>query len=66
MKKINDIILKISLGIMLICGLWSTIYEYLIWNKSIVPDWLDNIFMIPGWISIALIIITLIIDKKLK
>ena len=66
MKKINDLIMKICLGVIMPVGLFGVIYEYLIWDKSIVPEWLYWSFWISGWIALIGLIITLVIDKKQK
>lgn len=66
MKKMNDIFMTISIFIVTIVGIFGFIYEYVIWDKSIVPDWLFNAFSIPGYIALAILIITFILQKRIK
>lgn len=66
MKKINDIFMTISIFIVAIVGIFGFIYEYIIWDKSIVPDWLFNTFAIPGYIALAILVITFILQKRIK
>lgn len=66
MKKATDVIMAISICIVTIVGIFGFIYEYLIWDKSIVPKWLFNSFAIPGYIALTALIITFILQKKSK
>ena len=66
MKKINDIFMTISIFIVTIVGIFGFIYEYIIWDKSIVPGWLFNSFSITGYIALATLIITFILQKRIK
>lgn len=65
-KKINDILLKIFAIALVPAGLFGVIYEYVIWDKSIVPDWLYWGWFIFGWVALIGLILTLVIDKKQK
>lgn len=65
-KKVNDILLKIFAIALVPTGLFGVIYEYVIWDKSTVPDWLYLGWFVFGWVALIGLIITLIIDKKLK
>ena len=65
-KKINDIFFKIFAFALVPSGLFGVIYEYAIWDKSIVPDWLYWGWFVFGWVALIGLIVTLYIDKKLK
>ena len=65
-KKVNDIILKIFAIALVPTGLFGVIYEYVIWDKSTVPDWLYWGWFVYGWVALIGLIIILIIYKKLK
>ena len=60
MKKINDIFMTISIFIVTIVGIFGFIYESIIW------DWLFNTFAIPGYIALAILVITFILQKRIK
>ena len=64
--KINDVIMAVSIFVVIVSGIFCFVYDYVIWDKSIVPDWLFDCFAIPGWIAFAVMLVTLIIDKKSK
>ncbi len=66
MKKINNLLMTISMIVVLIVGVFGFIYDYLIWDKSILPVWMFDAFAIPGYIALAVLIITLILQKKLN
>lgn len=62
----NGIFLNIFAIALVPSGMFGVIYEYIIWDKSIVPDWLYWGWFIFGWVALIGLIITLVIDKKLK
>ena len=69
MKKWRDLkcVLEILLWpIVTICGVFGFIYDYLIWDKSIVPDIVYNAFAIPGYITLATLGVIYLIDYKKK
>lgn len=57
--------MKVSFLILCLGGAFGVIYDLFIWNKSIVPEWLFNIFLISGIVSLVVSIVTYFIDKKL-
>ena len=66
MKRMNDIFMTVSIFIVTIVGILGFIYEYIVWDKSIVPDWLFNSFAIIGYIALAILIVTFILQKRIK
>ena len=69
MKKWRDLkcVLKIlSFPFVVICGVFGFIYDYLIWDKSIVPEIVFNCIMIPGYIALATLGVICLIDYKKK
>lgn len=56
--------MKVSLLILCLCGAFGVIYDFFIWDKSVVPDWLFNLVFIIGIISLAVLIVTYSINEK--
>lgn len=64
MKNFFNILFYISICVVVISGIFGFIYDYLIWDKSVVPDYIFNIFCIPGNICLMYIIIRYFFQKK--
>lgn len=53
MKKIADVFYYIALFIFMVSSIFCFIYEYLIWDKSTIPDYFFNLFLVPGLICLS-------------
>lgn len=53
MKKIAGVFYYIALFIVMVSGSFGFIYEYFIWDKSTIPDYIFNLFVIPGLICLS-------------
>lgn len=52
--------------IALIAGAFELVYECLIWDKSIVPDWMLATVTIAGYVAMAILIVIYLIQEKKK
>lgn len=48
MKKLAKVLFYFALTILVLCSIYSSIYEYLIWDKSTVSDFSFNLILIIG------------------
>ena len=53
MKKYADALFYISVVVVMISGFFGIIYEYLIRDKSIVPQYIFDLFTVPGYVCMA-------------
>lgn len=65
-SKLKGIILISLIVVALIAGAFELIYEYFIWNKSIVPNWMLATVAISGYVSMAILIVIFLIQEKKK
>ena len=64
--KLKGYILISLIVIALIAGAFELIYEFLIWDKAIVPDWMLVAVTITGYVAMALLIVMYLIQEKKK
>lgn len=53
MKKNLKVFYYIALFIFMVSGAFCFIYEYFIWDRSAIPDYIVNLFQIPGLICLS-------------
>ena len=61
-----DVIFIIGIIMIFIAGTLGTIYEYFIWDKSVIPSLVTNLTMIIGYLGLAVVIVWYIWQKKQK
>ncbi len=57
MQKLFEVLNYISIVIVVICGAFGVVYEYLLWDRSWIPDALYNTVFVLGYISVAYIVV---------
>ncbi|MDY0339280.1 MAG: hypothetical protein WCY80_03710 [Candidatus Izemoplasmatales bacterium] len=62
-NKIINALFILSLIILVPIGIWGLIYEYFIFDKSIIPSQVYNITMIIGYSSLFGLILSVLLDK---
>lgn len=62
-NKVINILFTISIMILIPSAIWGLIYEYLIFDKSIIPSQVYNITMIIGYSFLFGLILSVILDK---
>ncbi len=65
-KKITDSLLYVSAIIVMIAGVWGIVYEYIILDKSVVPDLVFSVFFISGYAGLIYIIIWIFFNSRRK
>ena len=65
-EKLMNITFMIGIILVFVTGTWGIIYEYVIWDKSFVPEIIFILTWVLGYIGIALIIIWYFWQKKKK
>lgn len=65
-EKMMNLLFVIGIVLVFIIGTWGIIYEYIILNKSIIPEMIFIISCITGYIGIIFIIIWYFWQKKHK
>ena len=64
-KLINSIFI-IGMILVFITGVWGIIYEYVIWDKSFIPEAIFTTTCILGYIGFAFMILGYFLYKKKK
>ena len=64
-KLINSIFI-IGMSLIFITGVWGIIYEYVIWDKSFIPEAIFTTTFILGYIGFAFMILGYFLNKKKK
>ncbi len=62
-NKILNFLFFIFLFVVILAAILGMVYEYLIWDKSIIPDIIFNLVLIIGYISLAALLVGIILDK---
>ncbi len=62
-NKILNFLFFIFLFVVILAAILGMVYEYLIWDKSIIPDIIFNLVLIIGYISLAALLVVIILDK---
>ncbi|MDD4824412.1 MAG: hypothetical protein PHU13_03965 [Acholeplasmataceae bacterium] len=62
-NKILNFLFFIFLFVVILAAILGMVYEYLIWDKSIIPDIIFNLLLIIGYISLAALLVVIILDK---
>ena len=65
-EKLKNITFIIGIILVFITATWGIIYEYVIWNKSFIPEIIFILTCVLGYIGIALIILWYFWQKKKK
>ena len=62
-NKILNFLFFIFIFVVILAAIFGLVYEYLIWDKSIIPDIIFNLLLIIGYISLAALLVVIILDK---
>ncbi|MDD4482730.1 MAG: hypothetical protein PHP18_05900 [Bacilli bacterium] len=62
-NKILNFLFFIFLFVVILAAILGMVYEYLIWDKSIIPEIIFNLLLIIGYISLAALLVVIILDK---
>lgn len=65
-EKLMNITFMIGIILVFVTGTWGIIYEYVIWDKSFVPEIIFILTCVLGYLGIALIILWYFWQKKKK
>lgn len=65
-EKLMNIAFMIGIILVFVTGTWGIIYEYVIWDKSFVPEIIFILTWVLGYIGIVLIILWYFWQKKKK
>ena len=65
-EKLMNITFMVGIILVFVTGIWGIIYEYVIWDKSFVPEIIFILAWVLGYIGIALIILWYFWQKKKK
>ena len=65
-EKLMNITFMVGIILVFVTGTWGIIYEYVIWDKSFVPEIIFILTWVLGYIGIALIILWYFWQKKKK
>lgn len=65
-EKLKNITFIIGIILVFITSTWGIVYEYVIWDKSFIPEIIFILTCVLGYIGIALIILWYFWQKKKK
>ena len=66
MKKFWNAVMLISLIVLLVSAALGLVYEYLIFDKSVIPDALVNTVLVCSYINLAIFIISIFLTDQSK
>lgn len=62
-NKLTNIMFAISIILLIPTAIWGLLYEYLIFDKSIIPNNIYNLTLAIGYSSLFGLIISIVLDK---
>lgn len=65
MKKFRNVVMLVSSIVLLVSAAFGLVYEYFIWDKSVIPDAVFNTVFVCSYINPAVFIISIFLAKKM-
>ena len=65
-NKVLNTLFIVSLILLIPCAIFGFIYDVFIWDKSLIPNGIYNLFWVVGYIALFGMLISIVFDKIIK